>query len=54
VPETIQQVAQIVGAYGRRILLERLEDRHHLPHADVLERHDLDAVARRQRSRAIA
>ncbi len=49
-----QQVAQIVGAYRRRILLERLEDRHHLAHADVLERHDLDAVARRQRPRAVA
>ena len=42
VPDEDQQVAQLVGAHGRRVLRERLEDAHHLAHADVAQRHDLD------------
>ena len=49
-----QHVAQIVGAHGRRVLHERLEDAHHFADADVAQRHDLHRKAGRQRALRIA
>ena len=49
-----QQVAQIVGAHGRGVLGERLDDPHHLAHADIAQRHDLHREPGRQRPLRIA
>ena len=45
-----QKIAQLVDTDRRLILYERLQQRSHLAHADVVQRHDLHRIARGQRA----